>query len=385
MKKINISRQTERGFSIADISKGELTETFITLRPENGKPSSLIAKAASALKKRGAAVVKVDVFGPLSGLDACAGRLSRAFGGLAWPVTLVGTGPGPGTGIAGIQIHAVAGAPVGTVFLDAKPVARVYEDKFAKYCVVGNVLPSKPGAPRKAQALDAFKTLERALAGAGMAMPDIVRTWFYIDDILSWYGGFNAVRSEFFKKRHMAGRSAPASTGVEGENPARAALVVSALAVRPKARGAAVRALPSPLQGPAPAYGSLFSRAAEISTPAYRSLFISGTASIEAGGKTIHAGDTDAQIAFTMKVVEALLSSRGMDRSDVTRAIAYFRNAGDIPAYERYCERAGSPALRPLMLQSVICRDDLLFEIEADAVSKKRLREKKAEQLRENL
>lgn len=378
MKTINISRQTERGVSIADIPKGELTETYLTLRPGNGKPSSLIAKADSALKKRGAAVVKVDVFGPLGNLNAYAGCLSRAFGGLAWPVTLVGTGPGPGAGIAGIQIHAVSGVPVETVFLDAKPAARVYEDKFAKYCVVGNVLPSKPGAPRKAQALDAFKTLEKALAAAGMAMPDIVRTWFYLDDILSWYGGFNSVRSEFFKKKHMAGRSAPASTGVEGENPAHAALVVSALAVRPKVRGAAVRALPSPLQGPAPDYGSLFSRAAEISTPAYRNLFVSGTASIEAGGKTIHAGDADAQIAFTMKVVEALLSSRGMDQSDVTRAIAYFRNARDIPAYERYCERAGRAALRPLLMQSVICRDDLLFEIEVDAVSKKRLREKKA-------
>lgn len=381
MKTINISRQTGRGVSIVDISRGELTETFITLRPESGKPSPMIARAVSALKKRGAAVVKVDVFGPLGGLSAYAGRLSRAFGGLAWPVTLVGTGPGPGAGIAGLQIHAVSGVPVETVFLGAKPVARVYEDKFAKYCVVGNVLPSKPGAPRKAQALDAFKALEKALAAAGMAMPEIVRTWFYIDDILSWYGGFNAVRGEFFKKRHMAGSSAPASTGVEGKNPAHAALVVSALAVKPKARGAAVRALPSPLQGPAPAYGSLFSRAAEISTPAYRSLFISGTASIEAGGKTIHQGDADAQIAYTMKVVGALLGSRGMDQSDVTRAIAYFRNARDIPAYERYRERAGSSALRPLLLQSAICRDDLLFEIEVDAVSGKRLRDKKAERL----
>lgn len=380
MKTINISRQTGRGVSIADISKGELTETYLTLRPENGKPSSIIAKAVSALKKRGAAVVKVDMFGPLDGLSAYVDCLSRAFGGLAWPVTLVGTGPGPGAGIAGIQIHAVSGVPVETVFLDSKPVARVYEDEFAKYCVVGNVLPSKPGAPRKVQALDAFKTLEKALAAAGMALPDLVRTWFYIDDILSWYGGFNAARSEFFKKRHMAWKSAPASTGVEGGNPARAALVVSALAVSPKARGAVVRALPSPLQGPAPDYGSLFSRAAEISTPAYRSLFISGTASIEAGGKTIHAGDADAQIAFTMRVVEALLSSRGMDNSNVTRAIAYFRNMRDIPAYERYREKAGSSALLPLVMQSVICRDDLLFEIEVDAVSRKRLREKRAGQ-----
>jgi len=385
MKTINISSQTGRGVFIADVRKGKLTETFLTLRPGNGKPSSVIARAVSALKKRGAEVVKVDVFGPLGDLNAYAGRLSLAFGGLACPVTLVGTGPGPGAGIAGIQIHAVSGVPVKTVFLGAKPVARVYEDKFAKYCVVGNVLPSKPGAPRKAQALDAFKTLEKALAAAGMAMPDIVRTWFYLDDILSWYGGFNSVRSEFFKKRHMAGRAAPASTGVEGENPAHAALVVSALAVKPKARGVKVRALPSPLQGPAPDYGSLFSRAAEISTPACRSLFISGTASIEAGGKTVHAGDADAQIAFTMKVVEALLSSRGMDHSDVTRAIAYFRNARDIPAYERYCERAGGPALRPLLLQSVICRDDLLFEIEVDAVSRKSLINKRAGRSRGSL
>ncbi|MDO8805050.1 MAG: RidA family protein [Elusimicrobiota bacterium] len=380
MKTIKNSRQTGRGVSIAAVSRGELTELFLTLRPDgiNEKPPATIARAVRALKKRNAAVVKMDIFGPLKGLNAYVDCLSSAYGGLVWPVTLVGTGPGPGTGIAGIQIYAVSGVPVETVFLDGKPAARVYEDKFAKYCVVGNVLPSKPGAPRRVQALDAFRTLEKALVAAGMAMPDIVRTWFYLDDILSWYGGFNAVRSKFFSERNMTGRSAPASTGVGGENPAHAALVVSALAVKPKARGAEARALPSPLQCPAPDYGSLFSRAVELSAPGGRSLLVSGTASIEAGGRTVHEGDAEAQIAFTMKVVEALLSSRGMAYSDVTRAIAYFRNAADFPAYERYRKRSGSSALRPLIMQSVVCRGDLLFEIEVDAFSRKTRREKKA-------
>ena len=100
----------------------------------------------------------------------------------------------------------------------------------------------------------------------------------------------------------------------------------------------------------------------------HRRLYISGTASIEPGGATAHVGDVDKQIDLTMDVVEAILESRDMGWSDTTRAAAYFKDVESIPAFASYCRAKGLPPLPVAIAHSDICRDDLLFEIEMDAV-----------------
>ena len=103
--------------------------------------------------------------------------------------------------------------------------------------------------------------------------------------------------------------------------------------------------------------------------PAHRLLYISGTASITPDGRTAHAGDLESQIALTMDVVAGILLSRGMSWSNVSRGIAYFQDAGEAPCLDRYC-RDRNRALPPVAVSSAdICRDDLLFEIEVDAVA----------------
>ena len=125
----------------------------------------------------------------------------------------------------------------------------------------------------------------------------------------------------------------------------------------------------SPLQCPALDYGSSFSRAVELNMSCHRRLFVSGTASIAPEGHTIHIGDVDAQIARTMEVVDAILCSREMDWKDVIRGIVYMRNSQDMKRYSLYCRAHCLPQMPVVTSNSTVCRDDLLFEIEVDAVT----------------
>jgi enamine deaminase RidA (YjgF/YER057c/UK114 family) len=210
--------------------------------------------------------------------------------------------------------------------------------------------------------------LEKSLALAGMDLRCVVRTWFFINDILEWYSGFNAARSETYAARGMFDRFLPASTGIGGRNPDDAAVVAAALAVQPKGDDVVVKEISSPMQSSPRDYGSSFSRAVEVTTPDRRSVYVSGTASIDRSGRSAHEGDVGAQIGKTLEVVGALLKSRGMRFSDVARANAYFKYPGDADALGKYAAEHGLPMGRVIVSRNDICRSELLFEIEVDAV-----------------
>lgn len=118
-------------------------------------------------------------------------------------------------------------------------------------------------------------------------------------------------------------------------------------------------------------YKSSFSRAVEMEFLTHRVLFISGTASIDKDGKSAHSGDAARQIDLTMRVVEALLRSRRMTWNDLFRGIAYFKNMADRPLCDRYRREHGIPAFSLAAAHRDICRSELLFEIELDAVKTK--------------
>ena len=75
-----------------------------------------------------------------------------------------------------------------------------------------------------------------------------------------------------------------------------------------------------------------------------------------------------AQIDHTTKVVEALLGSRQMAWQNVVRAIAYVKHPGLAKDFSQYLASSALPALPWITAHNEICRDDLLFEIEVDAV-----------------
>lgn len=261
------------------------------------------------------------------------------------------------------------GGNASRLFADGRCVGWRWEDEDAVYALLGGVLPSDRRSGREEQAASAFRNLETALQAGGLSFSDVVRTWLYLDKILEWYDGFNRVRDEFFRSRNIYGGLVPASTGIGSANVWKTAIATGAIAIRAKRPGSVrCRALPSPLQCPALEYGSSFSRAVEVATDAGCAVFISGTASIEPGGKTAWVGNPARQLELTMDVVEAILDSRGMTFRDAARGVLYLKEAAYLPLWRAWLAKRGLQNLPVGVAEADVCRDDLLVELELDAL-----------------
>jgi enamine deaminase RidA (YjgF/YER057c/UK114 family) len=330
--------------------------------------NAMAKRLAGELRSRNTTVVRQFVFGSATAYPAALKVLRKMLDDPELPVTWVEGAACAGNAIAGLQIHAVAGARVRTIN-DHAAVTRIWDDAVATHCAVNSVLPARTSAAQPDQTREVFDKLRTSLVAAGMTMKDLARTWFYLDDILSWYGDFNRVRNDVFARNELRPPGLPASTGVGGRNPAGAALVAAAWAIRAHDPAAGVaQSVLSPEQCPPPAYGSAFSRAVEIRSAGFRQLLVSGTASIAHSGNTEHAGDARAQVERTMKIVEAILESRRMTFADATLATAFFKSPGDAPLLADWLARHGPPNLPVVCACCDICRDNLLFEIELNAV-----------------
>jgi enamine deaminase RidA (YjgF/YER057c/UK114 family) len=105
-----------------------------------------------------------------------------------------------------------------------------------------------------------------------------------------------------------------------------------------------------------------------MAAPDSRRLLVSGTASIEPGGQSAYQGNVRKQIVLTMEVVRQVLYSNGFDYSDVTRVTTYFKGPEGASVFRAWREEQGTKDIPLLATQADICRDELLFEIELDAV-----------------
>jgi enamine deaminase RidA (YjgF/YER057c/UK114 family) len=119
---------------------------------------------------------------------------------------------------------------------------------------------------------------------------------------------------------------------------------------------------------------SSFSRALRLEFGNVAVLLISGTASIGANGETLHAGDFRAQTRRTFDNITALLESEGASWKDIVRTTCYLRDIErDYAAFneertEFYREQGLDPLPASTGIQAILCRPDLLVEIEAIAV-----------------
>lgn len=267
-----------------------------------------------------------------------------------------------------MQAVAVSGTHLSPVMLQGRDLGFVYEDDDALYCQLSGVHPESSKASRPEQTRAVFDIMQAALQEHGFRFTDAVRTWFYLDKIQEWYQEFNSVRTAFFESHGVFHARVPASTGIGVGNALGTALIANLLAVRPKTSRVTIEAVASPLQGSALNYKSSFSRAVEMTFPTHRSLLVSGTASINPDGTSAHVGNPARQVELTMRVVEALLRSRHMDWSDLFRGVVYFKNMEDRKCFERYCQDHQINAFPLAVARADICRRELLFEIEMDAV-----------------
>ncbi len=330
-------------------------------------PAAIFGRVATRLAAHRAEVLSVLVYGSMDTHAASEAAMREAWGEPQWPLTWVEGASCTGGPLAGVQVFAVTGREVTRVRLGRRVVASVYEDGEARHCLLGGFGPSTTLLQPPAQVQQTLANLEAALELAGFGLSDVIRTWFYNDTILDWYDDFNRVRSALYQTVRFRTGSLPASTAVSGRNPAGAALAVAARGMQPLNGEVVAREVGSPLQCPAPAYGSSFSRAMELEVGGMRQLLVSGTASIHPGGETAWVANPARQVAMTMKVVTAILQSRGMAWGDVTRAITYFKEPEYLTHFEAWCAAHDGMQLPVLAVHCDICRDDLLFEIELDA------------------
>lgn len=364
-----IEADNSLGMRTLTLSRPGIQEFFFTANPSTGGVERMFQDVLQAVKMKQATIVSQDVFAPLSGARKGMDILSGADGAVDWPVTWVQSGHGNGSPLAGTLVHALSGAAVERVRADGRVIGSVYEDDEARYCRLGDLRAADTSVSRPDQALQTFEMIEAALGGAGMDFSHLVRTWLYLDELLSWYGPFNKVRTEYFGERGVFDRLVPASTGISGPNPYGAAVIAGALGIEPKAADYRAVPVPSPLQCPALEYGSSFSRAVEFGTKKCRRMSISGTASIEPGGETVHLDNVDGQIDLTMKVVDAILTSRRMGWDNVVRAIAYVKDNQSTAAVGQYLSSNDLTEVPVVITENHICRDNLLFELELEAIA----------------
>jgi enamine deaminase RidA (YjgF/YER057c/UK114 family) len=117
-----------------------------------------------------------------------------------------------------------------------------------------------------------------------------------------------------------------------------------------------------------------FSRGIRSELPGASLLLLSGTASVDASGQSVHPGDFQAQCLRTLRNLTRLLASEGASWHDVVRTTCYLRDIErDYDAFNsirtRFFRVAGvEPLPASTAVQARICRTELLVEIEAMAL-----------------
>ena len=124
---------------------------------------------------------------------------------------------------------------------------------------------------------------------------------------------------------------------------------------------------------------SSFSRGMRIDVGNVVILLISGTASVDENGQSIHIGDFRAQTRRTYRNITALLEAEGATWKDVVRTTCYLRDIErDYAAFNEertafYREQELDPLPASTGIQAILCRPELLVEIEAIALFRRRV------------
>jgi enamine deaminase RidA (YjgF/YER057c/UK114 family) len=119
---------------------------------------------------------------------------------------------------------------------------------------------------------------------------------------------------------------------------------------------------------------SSFSRGLRLDLGGVAILLISGTASIDENGQSVHIGDFPAQLRRTYANITGLLAAEGATWKDIVRTTCYLRDMErDYAAFNKgrtafFREQGLDPLPASTGIQAILCRPELLVEIEAIAI-----------------
>lgn len=234
----------------------------------------------------------------------------------------------------------------------------------------------------------AFESATEILSAEGLSIHHIIRQWNYIENI-AWlenvadseqnYQVFNDVRASYYDKGEFK-FGYPAATGIGMDT---GGVIIDFLALS-DSKQVRIKPIINPGQIDAHRYSELvlegssrqkctpkFERAKLVSIGTRNYIYVSGTASI-LGEDTVHAGDVEKQTMTTIENINRLFSKENQEQLgldfDVSRIRfshlrVYVKHQKDIPAVEKICESMLN-CKSSLYLESDVCREDLLVEIE---------------------
>ncbi|MGB2864716.1 MAG: Rid family hydrolase [Sedimentisphaerales bacterium] len=357
------------------IESASATEIYISATPGENAPlqdqaREIFSGIRDILCSKNAFILQERVFSTLAATETIRQARSEAYGDLddgVAPSYLVAAEGSSGP-IAGIQAHAISteNKPE-VVSLDQTGCGRILRAPGCTLLTLSSI--SAPQAGKNTEQAQVMMEMgESVLKQFGADFLSVPRTWMWLKDILSWYDDFNNVRNNFFTERGLIGagtrQSMPASTGIGlgPDNGGHCAMDLEAV-LEPADSTQYLQVTGK--QHCALNYGSAFSRASKATTPAGQTVYVSGTASIDADGATTNIGDAAGQINATIENVRAVLSEMQSSENDLVQVIAYCKTT---EVEEVFNSIKGNLDWPWITVICDICRPDLLFEIEAVAM-----------------
>lgn len=351
----------------------------LTVAVQAGRPNSPAAQAtevyqqlAACLQAEEAVPTQERIFASLASADEIL-RIRRDILGSrwdvdGWPMSYVEGAPADGEGLAGVHVTATR-APRRPLRAEGRTVGNVVENGQSTYVYLSDL--RCPNCTDRAQAVRyMYDQAERYLAAAGCRFRDVVRAWVFLADILDWYGEFNRLRTEAFRRFGLVTDAGaewlPASTGIEARPPDDAPCSMDLVAIRGSGHQALM--LKSPVQGEAFHYGSAFSRAVSVIEQAGETVYVSGTAAVGCEGQSLGGEDLEQQVLHTLDSIEALIAARGLSLDQFSNATVFLKRGCDVGVVRRVLTARAPRLLKGLFVRADICRPELLFEIDGLAV-----------------
>lgn len=366
--------------NIRNIESASATEIYITAASDEctyiqEQAREIFTGILDVLYSTKSYILQERIFGTKQALEILRQTRSEVYGdfndGVAPSFLIAKEGlSGP---ITGVQVHAVncVSRPQ-VVNLGENPCGRILSAPGHEILTLSSI-SDQAHESAAMQARTMMEKAEAVLKQFGVDFLSVPRTWMWLKDILSWYDEFNDVRTSYFKDRGLIGpdfrQSMPASTGIGLCPSDRSDCSMDLVAVLKPQRS--ICFLPAVgNQQSALEYGSAFSRASKAITPAGETVYVSGTASIDANGVTTNINDAAGQVNATIENVRAVLRDMDCGDEDVVQVIAYCKTTEVEQIFNSYKDNLPWPWLTVIC---DICRHDLLFEIEAAATHRKSL------------
>jgi enamine deaminase RidA (YjgF/YER057c/UK114 family) len=348
---------------LRSLDRDSFSEAYLTVAASGcaaprQEATALYEQMAEVVAERGIQPVQEKIYGPIAEreqvLAAREAVLRNAGLEADLPCTYIDGRPGVTRDVTGLQLWGIlpkpaCGVSVATRRHGDSATGRMIRGSDFEILYLSHLIGGQGTGVRQADAM--FQHAARALHEYGHSYRNVVRTWIYLDQILTWYDVFNQARSDFHANEgldgRIGGRAFPASTAIQGRCGAEACRM-DLLAVRPRdSLSVDIRpVLGSRRQPDAFLYGSGFSRAMSLGIEGRRTLFVSGTASIDLEGRTAHPGDSQGQALETLRSIEALLDEQGGRLHDIASGTLFHKDEETLVTYRAIALRVVFDVMR---------------------------------------